>query len=725
MKINKLFSLLVILALLLAAMPVMPAGAAGTITVQASNVGVDWFTNDTRSGGASSFVSGPGAAPLGQGSLQFTTTDAFTSSNAKAQLFNYSYIGANLSDLDGLSYWAYRSSASTNSTAQTISLNLEVDYVGDGSTYTTLVFEPVYQPGGVGAMQVDTWQLWDAFNSGNGKWWSTKAIPGVPNAFTSYVTWNTIVTNNPDAKVKLGLGFNVGSGWAGQFSGAVDELLVNFSGDATTYDFEPTPPDTAGPLTTNVLASLNPAAINSSVTVTANVDDTTTGGSIITSAEYSLDNGATWSLMTASDGAFNDASEDVTVNFMASATPGVYDLCVRGTDAAGNVGVKECTMFVVYDPSGGFVTGGGWIDSPVAQTIAGFNTIPDPLAGNYPSQPYQAQQTAEFGDHIRLAGTDRLLNSVMITMSSWACQSGGWTTQDCVTAEGAGYTHPLTLNIYAVDDSGGTPATGALLATVTQDTFIPFRPSANPACTTNGGWGANCFSGYAFNVTFDMSALNLVLPDEIIYGLAFNTQTWGYNPIGVDGPYTSLNFALVRPNIDTWEQIGVDVDPDAVFWNTMTAGYYADGGAAGVGVLRHDTGWTGYVPAARFYVTSEGAYKLDPSLGGKATFGFVSKYRRGATVPDGNTEFKFVAGGLNFSSTSYQWLVVNQGGANAQFKGNGTINGQGNYGFMLWAGDGSPDTFRIQIWDATTEVVVYDNGVAQTIGGGSIVVHRR
>jgi hypothetical protein len=48
---------------------------------------------------------------------------------------------------------------------------------------------------------------------------------------------------------------------------------------------------------------------------------------------------------------------------------------------------------------------------------------------------------------------------------------------------------------------------------------------------------------------------------------------------------------------------------------------------------------------------------------------------------------------------------------------------------MLWAGDGSntdsADTFRIKIWweDTTGELVVYDNGVEQTIGGGNIVVH--
>jgi len=43
----------------------------------------------------------------------------------------------------------------------------------------------------------------------------------------------------------------------------------------------------------------------------------------------------------------------------------------------------------------------------------------------------------------------------------------------------------------------------------------------------------------------------------------------------------------------------------------------------------------------------------------------------------------------------------------------------------MWAADGTPDTFRIRIWweDAAREHDVYDNGVDQEIGGGSIVVH--
>ena len=133
------------------------------------------------------------------------------------------------------------------------------------------------------------------------------------------------------------------------------------------------------------------------------------------------------------------------------------------------------------------------------------------------------------------------------------------------------------------------------------------------------------------------------------------------------------------------------------------------------------------------WITSpEGAYLADTTLTGKASFGFVAKYQKGAGIPSGNTEFQFRAGDLNFHSTTYQWLVVNQGGADAQFKGDGTINGAvdpngQNYKFMIWAGDDNPDTFRIKIWweDGSGEHLVYDNGVQQAIGGGSIVVHTK
>jgi len=143
----------------------------------------------------------------------------------------------------------------------------------------------------------------------------------------------------------------------------------------------------------------------------------------------------------------------------------------------------------------------------------------------------------------------------------------------------------------------------------------------------------------------------------------------------------------------------------------------------------------GFVTGGGWFNSPSGAYYPEPSLMGKATFGFVSKYKKGTTIPTGNTEFQFKVADLNFHSTEYQWLVV--AGAKAMFKGVGTINGEGNYGFMISAIDANLtpstdiDLFRIKIWDIDNDdAVVYDNLLGEeddadpttALGGGSIVI---
>jgi hypothetical protein len=152
---------------------------------------------------------------------------------------------------------------------------------------------------------------------------------------------------------------------------------------------------------------------------------------------------------------------------------------------------------------------------------------------------------------------------------------------------------------------------------------------------------------------------------------------------------------------------------------------------------------TVYDPAAGFVTgggwidSPAGAYKPDPTLAGKATFGFVSRYKKGSSRPTGNTTFQLKVAGLKFYSDTYRWLVVNRGGTSAQFRGEGTINGLGTpdgdlYRFMIWATDGQaseePDTFRVRIWweneFSGIETDIYDNGFRQAIGGGNIHIQR-
>ncbi|RYD60787.1 MAG: hypothetical protein EOP84_36545, partial [Verrucomicrobiaceae bacterium] len=205
----------------------------------------------------------------------------------------------------------------------------------------------------------------------------------------------------------------------------------------------------------------------------------------------------------------------------------------------------------------------------VAHADTVFDNLPAALPGNYPSLGYQATQTSEFGNRIGLGGTARLLNSITVGMSSWATGAPGTT-----------FTHDLTINIYGAG-SGNAP--GALLGTSTQTFTMPYHD------------GTNGFSGTAFLATFNLASLSLTLPDQIVIGLAYNTANYGANPMGSNGPWNSLNFGLIA----SAPTVGTDLDPDDVMWNTSTAGWYTDGGAAGVGVFRQDTNWTGYAPAIR------------------------------------------------------------------------------------------------------------------------------
>jgi hypothetical protein len=254
------------------------------------------------------------------------------------------------------------------------------------------------------------------------------------------------------------------------------------------------PSDSEPPIVTNIIATPNPVPVGSNVILTATIDDSTTGSSIITSAEYEID-GNIYS-MNAVDGVFDEVTEEVTVTISPFLEPCINIISVRGEDAANNIGQGDEMYLPVYDPSGGFATGGGWIDS------------------------------------------------------------------------------------------------------------------------------------------------------------------------------------------------------------------------------------------------AAGAYTPDPTLTGKASFGFVSKYKKGASTPTGETQFQFKVADLSFHSTSYDWLVV--AGARAQYKGSGTINGEGDYGFMLTAvdadlnGGGGADKFRIKIWDKTTDAVIYDNmldseddaDLTTVLGGGSIKIHK-
>jgi uncharacterized repeat protein (TIGR03803 family) len=276
----------------------------------------------------------------------------------------------------------------------------------------------------------------------------------------------------------------------------------------------------------------------------------------------------------------------------------------------------------------------------------------------------------------------------------------------------------------------------------------------------------NTISGGRFTVVFDMTSTPTIIElSGTVFGM-FESQpqlqaiTGPEAPVALGNEITvSVEFvALGDPNAVEvyflWGDGTESVVVPTVVGNAAAAHLYAAPGVYGVTVrvvdgqddvregrfeyvVIYDPNG-GFVTGGGWIQSPPGAYMFDPTLAGKATFGFNSRYQKGKQVPTGDTQFQFQAAEFRFHSTAYEWLVVS--GAKAQYKGVGKVNNAGDYGFLLTATDGQVkggggiDKFRIKIWEWASGIVVYDNvqdaaddldgANPQDIGGGRIVIHQ-
>ena len=212
----------------------------GTRTVIISPSHLDgWvFFSNGAPEGSIQFVSGPGTAPLGTGSLALGVTDTLQ----RAILATGSFAGTRLEDLTALSFSTYRSTPATGTLAPSLQLDIDFDL---NDTTTTAQGQLVFEPSATTPVTTGSWQQWNALT---GKWYMTgtairaNVAAAQPFPVATPGTLTQILAQFPDAGIRRPFG-NVSlraGGPGGAFTGNVDALTIGVAGERTfTFDFEP------------------------------------------------------------------------------------------------------------------------------------------------------------------------------------------------------------------------------------------------------------------------------------------------------------------------------------------------------------------------------------------------------------------------------------------------------------------------------------------------------
>jgi hypothetical protein len=203
--------------------------------------------------------------------------------------------------------------------------------------------------------------------------------------------------------------------------------------------------------------------------------------------------------------------------------------------------------FAFYSSTGSG-TGSAQAGSVKALTISQIGPGYDSLVtgnGYVQDQCFACQGLTEFGNAVNLSTTG-ILSNVVVAMRNWGGVISGL---------------PITLSFYSPVTSpetpGGvspTPFTGNLIIQDTQDfnfaaAISPSEPSVS-------------------NITFDFSSQDFPLPSPVVYGISFDSSTFGSG---------GLNVAL--SNAATQNTVGSDVYPGYVYADSTTGGLTGDAGS--------------------------------------------------------------------------------------------------------------------------------------------------
>ena len=206
-------------------------GATGWYYNNVRNSGaVGISTQLPRNGNGSAFFSSPSGAA--KADIEFLPNAV----NVLGNFFSGASLGA-FSALSSFGYEWYRVGTSTNPAVQHPALRVLLDLDGDPLTpldRAGLVFERAYNGWPV-SVPTDTWEA-DTISASTNLW-SFGALGFATGGYNvTLADWqaNPLLAN----AVVVGFSAGVGSGWVGDFTGAVDSITWTIANQTLTYNFE-------------------------------------------------------------------------------------------------------------------------------------------------------------------------------------------------------------------------------------------------------------------------------------------------------------------------------------------------------------------------------------------------------------------------------------------------------------------------------------------------------
>jgi hypothetical protein len=156
-----------------------------------------------------------------------------------------------------------------------------------------------------------------------------------------------------------------------------------------------------------------------------------------------------------------------------------------------------------------------------------------------PSAGAEALAFNQLGNEVILTKASTVVKvSVSVTMTDFSCQTGSGVTSPRQQEPRSQRRSPSPLYKHSTTDAtAGEVTPGAQITKATKTFNIKFRPSADPTCADPSKFKGSdnaCHSALDQNVVWDLPK-NTKLPATVVWGISYNTDNSGPNPIGGSG----------------------------------------------------------------------------------------------------------------------------------------------------------------------------------------------